>query len=75
VRIHSINDFKIYEEKLTELASILYQLANFSEVVWLNQYPTAEFYEGMPYGGVNNSDILVTAKIQGYNEAIRRIFE
>jgi hypothetical protein len=47
-------DFNLYQKKLTELASILGQLSNVSQVIWLNQYPTLDFF-----GNINahNTDI------------------
>ncbi len=75
VQIHSAKGFHLYRKRLIELVPILNQLSNFSEIIWLNQYPTAEFYGGMPYGGENDSDVVVSEKLHHYNEAIRRIFE
>lgn len=75
VQIHSVEEYQLYQKRLIELGPILNQLSNFSEIIWLNQYPTAEFYGGMPYGGVNDSDVIVPEKLHHYNEAIRRIFE
>jgi hypothetical protein len=62
-------DFSLYQKKLTELAPILGQLSNISQVIWLNQYPTIEFY-----GHINahNTDIHVE-KIHHYNQAAHRI--
>jgi hypothetical protein len=62
-------DFKLYQKKLIELAPILGQLAIVSKVIWLNQYPTVEFY-----GGINdhNADIH-SEKIHHFNQAAHRI--
>ena len=59
-------DFKLYEEKLKELAPFLGQLANVSRVIWLNQYPVIEKYG---YSGTMNTDIF-SGKIHRYNEDI-----
>jgi hypothetical protein len=75
VHIHSLKDYHLYYNKLTDLIPILNKLSNFSEIIWLNQYPTSEFYGGMPYGGEKNSDVIVSRKLHYYNEAIRHIFE
>lgn len=62
-------DHLLYQEKLKKLAPILGQLANVSQVVWLNQFPTVEFY-GNTDG--HNTDIH-SEKIHHYNLAVRRI--
>ena len=64
-------NYKIYEERLVELSKNLGQLANFSQVIWLNQYPTVEFY-----GGMQNTNIDIhTEKIYHYNKMVKRIFK
>ena len=62
-------DHQIYQKKLKRLAPFLGQLANVSQVIWLNQFPTIEFY-----GKINdhNTDIF-SEKIHHYNQAVRRI--
>ena len=75
VRIHSLKDYLLYHASLTELGSILNHFSNLSNIIWLNQYPTAEFYGGMPYGGENDLDVIVSEKFHYYNKAIRRVFE
>ncbi|EFX73039.1 hypothetical protein DAPPUDRAFT_253731 [Daphnia pulex] len=75
VQIHSTEEYLLYLKRLKELGLILNQLSNFSEIIWLNQYPTAQFYGGMPYGGANDSDIIVSDKLYHYNEDIRHILE
>jgi hypothetical protein len=62
-------DFQLYQEKLTELAPMLGQLANASQVIWLNQYPTADF--NGEKGNLKNE--IHSEKIHHYNKAIRRI--
>lgn len=62
-------DFHLYQEKLTDLAPLLGQLANASQVIWLNQYPTADFNGEV---GSLKTDIH-SEKIHHYNEAVRRI--
>jgi hypothetical protein len=70
-----MEEYLLYLKRLMELGPILNQLSNFSEIIWLNQYPTAQFYGGMPYGGANDSDIIVSDKLYHYNEDIRHILE
>jgi hypothetical protein len=62
-------NFSLYQKKLNEFAPILGQLSNVSQVIWLNQYPTVDFY-----GNINahNTDIHLQ-KIHHYNQAVRRI--
>jgi hypothetical protein len=62
-------DFQLYQEKLTGIAPMLGQLANDSQVIWLNQYPTADYN-----GEIGNlkTDIH-SEKIHHYNEAVLRI--
>ncbi|XP_032798078.2 N-acetylneuraminate 9-O-acetyltransferase isoform X2 [Daphnia magna] len=74
VRIHSQDEYNVYQHKLKVINPILGQLAKGSQVIWLNQYPMLTFYGGMPYGGVNDSDIILSEKAHRYNKDIRRIF-
>jgi hypothetical protein len=62
-------DHRRYQGKLTELAPVLAQLSNVTRVIWLNQYPTIEFY------GANNSTNtqIHSRKLHGYNTSVRRI--
>jgi hypothetical protein len=62
-------DHHFYQKKLKELAPIFGQLANVSQVIWLNQYPTVEFYGKID---APNTDIF-SEKIHHYNQAVRRI--
>jgi hypothetical protein len=49
----------------------LNQLAYVSQVIWLNQYPTVEFYAKMH---ARNTDIH-TEKINHYNKVVQRILK
>ena len=62
---------ELFKKKLIELGSLLGQLPNTTRVVWLNQYPTVDFYGGI---GAHNTDIYAE-KIHHYNKASRRILE
>ncbi|KAI9559233.1 hypothetical protein GHT06_016022 [Daphnia sinensis] len=63
------NDFQLYRDKLMELGPVLGQLASVSQVIWLNQYPSVDFY-----GNINAPNTAVfSEKIHLYNKAIRRI--
>lgn len=64
-------DFQLYQKTLRDFAPILGRLANVSQVIWLNQYPTVELYGDMD---AKNTDIH-TQKIFQYNEAVRREFK
>lgn len=61
--------FLIYEKKLQELSPILGDLAKASKVIWLNQYPTIEFYGET---GAHNTEIF-SEKIHRYNEGAHGI--
>jgi hypothetical protein len=54
-------DYDQYLKKLIELIWLLGQFAQFSQVIWLNQYPTMD---------PSNRDIF-SEKIHLYNEDIR----
>jgi hypothetical protein len=60
-------DHQLYQKKLKELAPILGRLANVSQVIWLNQYPTVEFYGKID---AHNTDIF-SEKIHYFNQAVR----
>lgn len=62
-------DYQRYEKELMKIAPVLAQLSNVTRVIWLNQYPTLEFY------GANNSTntYIHSNKINNYNNAVRRI--
>ena len=64
-------NYKLCKEKMIELGSALSQLTNTSQVIWLNQYPTVDFYGNI---SDHNTDIFAE-KIRQYNEASRRILE
>ncbi|XP_046457567.1 N-acetylneuraminate 9-O-acetyltransferase-like [Daphnia pulex] len=69
IQFEGADQHQLYQKRLKELAPILDQLANVSHIIWLNQYPTLEFYGNI---GVLNTDIH-SEKIHHYNLAIRRI--
>ncbi len=58
-------DYNQYLKNLIELGPLLGQFAQFSQVIWLNQYPTID-----PI----HLDIS-SEKIHFYNEGIRRSFK
>jgi hypothetical protein len=64
-------DIQLYVKRLKELASILGKLTNVTEVIWLNQYPTVEFYGSTT---AYNTKIH-SEKIQLYNIAARQILK
>ncbi|XP_059351674.1 N-acetylneuraminate 9-O-acetyltransferase-like [Daphnia carinata] len=68
VRPHE-NDFQVYEDGLLHIGPILGQLANVTQVIWLNQYPSGEFYGN---GTAPNTSVF-SEKIHLFNEAARRI--
>lgn len=67
---HGAN-YQLYQSKLNELGPVLGQLANVSQVIWLHQYTSLDFYGGMR---VSNTDV-VGEKIYNYNKITRRILE
>ncbi len=64
-------NYKMYENRLVKLGMYLNQLAYVSQVIWLNQYPTVEFYAKMH---ARNTDIH-TEKINHYNKVVQRILK
>ncbi|KAK4010374.1 hypothetical protein OUZ56_019520 [Daphnia magna] len=64
-------DYQLYQKKISELGPLLGQLANVSQVIWLHQYPSVDFYGGIR---ASNTDI-VSEKIYGYNKITRKILE
>ncbi|XP_057368446.2 N-acetylneuraminate 9-O-acetyltransferase-like [Daphnia carinata] len=65
-------DYQLYRKKLLNLAPVLDQLANESQIIWLNQYPSVDFNKEI---GVFKTDGITSEKIHGYNEVARRLFE
>ncbi|KZS01748.1 Uncharacterized protein APZ42_001494, partial [Daphnia magna] len=63
---HGAN-YQLYQSKLNELGPVLGQLANVSQVIWLHQYTSLDFYGGMR---VSNTDV-VGEKIYNYNKITR----
>ncbi|XP_057380106.1 uncharacterized protein LOC130702455 [Daphnia carinata] len=67
---HEAN-YRLYQSKLSELAPHLGQLANVSQVIWLHQYTSLDFY-----GGIRASNTAIFAeKIDSYNKITRRIMK
>ncbi|XP_045031977.1 N-acetylneuraminate 9-O-acetyltransferase-like [Daphnia magna] len=63
------NDFLAYEDELVALAPVLAHLANVTQVIWLNQYPSVDFY-----GNITDPNTSVfSEKIHFFNIAARRI--
>ncbi|KAI9559232.1 hypothetical protein GHT06_016021 [Daphnia sinensis] len=73
VRIHSQDEYNVYQGKLKVINPILNQLSKGSQIIWLHQYPMLTFYGGMPYGGVHDSDIILSEKAHRYNKDVRHI--
>jgi hypothetical protein len=69
--IGAVGALKLYQQELSEFTPSLAQLANVSQVVWLNQYPTVDFYGEMG----NHNTAIHAGKVHHYNQAIRRIFQ
>ena len=65
------NDYHLFRKKLIEFGKTLGQLAESSQVIWLNQYPIVEFY-GRTLG--HNTGIH-SAKVHQYNEASRQALQ
>ncbi|EFX67818.1 hypothetical protein DAPPUDRAFT_330622 [Daphnia pulex] len=65
------NDHRLFRKKLSQLGTILGQLAESSQVIWLNQYPIVELY-GPTLG--HNTDIH-SAKVHQYNEVSRQTLQ
>ena len=67
----SVNALQFFQRNLTELGLVLTQITNTSQVIWINQYPTVDFY-GEIY---SHNTAIHTQKVQSYNKAARRIIE
>lgn len=65
------NDYHLFRRRLKEFGPTLGQLAKFSQVIWLNQYPIVEFY-GSTLG--HNTDIH-SAKVHQYNQVSRQALQ
>lgn len=65
------NDFELYKKKLKELGPVLNKLGEFTEIIWLNHYPTVDSY----VADVNRTVDIYEEIIQRYNEAVMRIFK
>jgi hypothetical protein len=63
------HDHYRYQKKLSEVAPVLTQLANVTRVIWLNQYPTSEFY----MDNFSGQTQIHSEKINNYNKIVRRI--
>ncbi|KAI9559240.1 hypothetical protein GHT06_016029 [Daphnia sinensis] len=65
-------DYQLYLKNLLNLAPVLDQLANDSQIIWLNQYPSVDFNKEI---GVFKTDGIASEKIHRYNEVARRVFQ
>jgi hypothetical protein len=65
------NNFQWYQKIVFELGSILQQLANYTQVIWLNQYPIVDFY-----GEINSENTEIhSEKVNIYNKAVKHILK
>jgi hypothetical protein len=69
--IDSVSILQLYQRDLKELSLVLSQIASVSQVIWINQYPTVDFY-GEIY---SHNTAIHSEKVYGYNKAARRIIE
>lgn len=64
-------NFELYKEMLKKLATIIATFPTSSHVIWMNQYPTNEFYgDSNAFNTEINSE-----KINHYNKAVLQIFK
>jgi len=69
--IDSVSALQLYQHDLSELGLILSRIASVSQVIWINQYPTVDFY-----GEIYSHNTAIHAeKVHLYNKAARRILE
>lgn len=62
-------NYQVYKKKILEFRPTLQRLARYSQMIWLNQYPTLEFY-----GNISESNTQIhSKKIHHYNKAVRTI--
>ena len=64
-------NYKLYLKRLSRLAPVLSRLANLSKVIWLNQYPTVDYYDENTDTGFGHNTDIFSEKIHRYNEAIQ----
>ncbi len=64
-------DFNSYKNKIMQLVPILGQLAEITNIIWLSQYPTTEFF------GKNEAynSLVYSEKIYFYNNAVTSAFK
>ena len=64
-------DYRLFEERLLQLRPLLNRLANTSRVIWIDQYPTIDFFAD---NNATNAQIE-SNKIHRYNLIVRRVFK
>ena len=64
-------DYRLFEERLLQLRPLLSRLANTSRVIWIDQYPTIDFFAA---NHATNAQIE-SNKIHHYNLIAKRIFQ
>ncbi len=70
-KIDSVSALQLYQRDLSKLSLVLSQIASVSQVVWINQYPTVDFF-----GEIDSHNTAIhSEKVHGYNKAARRIIE
>lgn len=64
-------NFNFYQNKIMQLVPILVQLAEITNIIWLSQYPTNEFF------GKNEAynSFVYSEKIYSYNNAVTSAFK
>ena len=64
-------DLDLYLRNINKQAPILAQLAQFSRVIWLNQYAVLERYAG----STQYASFIHLEKIKKYNEGVRSLLK
>jgi hypothetical protein len=64
-------DLQLYKKKISEVSTILGKIASTSQIIWLNQYPTVDFYSEIS----ESSSAIHTDKIHHYNGAVKLILK
>lgn len=62
-------DYYLYRKNIVEIGQIFEQLSNFTQVIWLNQYPVLEWYGPNDAHSVD----IHSEKVLHYNEAVRQV--
>ena len=67
LRANGANHF-VFEQNLIAIRPVLKMLTQFTQIIWLYQYPTIDFY-----GNNNNANTdVVSQKMHNYNQIVRR---